>query len=162
MKIKIFLQNSLLLSCSLVFVLIVLEIVLRILLYKQDDIFLKKQRSLRRDSEFVFYKYDRFLGWKNKPLSEGYFTMPDSTTFVKINSKGLRDKEYQYDKQRGVFRILVLGDSFTWGYGVELKEIFTERLENMLGKNVEVLNAGVTGYGTDQEMLFLEQEGLKY
>ena len=162
MKIKNVLQNALLLACSLLFVLALLEIFLRITDAERKKAELAKQRALRHGNEFVFYEYDRYLGWKNKPLAEGSLTMPASTTVVKINSQGLRDKEYSYDKPEGIFRILVLGDSFTWGYGVELEEIFTEQLEEMFDGNVEVINAGVTGYGTDQELLYLEREGIMY
>ena len=161
MKIKSFFQNIFLLAIAIAIALILLEITLRILPVKSDYV-LEEQKAMRRENEFVFYEFDRTLGWKNKPLSEGPFTMPDSTTYVKINSKGLRDSEYDYEKPSGVKRILVLGDSFTWGYGVEKDEIFTERLEKMLGKGFEVINAGVSGYGTDQELLYLEKEGLKY
>ena len=107
------------------------------------------------------YLYDETLGWKNIPSWE-------SATFdrkIAINSKGLRDREYPYEKPAGVFRILVLGDSFVWGYGVSNEETFTERLEQALtaeGAAIEVLNAGVSGWGTDQQLLYLESEGFKY
>jgi lysophospholipase L1-like esterase len=119
-------------------------------------------RNETRENEFTFFEYDSLLGWKNKPNAEGIFVMPDSRTFVKINSKGLRDKEYSYEKPDGIKRIVVLGDSFTWGYGVEDKDRFTEILEDSLLNNYEVINMGVSGYGTDQELLTLETEGVKY
>jgi len=162
MRIKTFFQNIILLSFAIVFALVILELALRIISYDDTSRIERAQKSLKRDNEFTFYEYDRVLGWKNRPLSEGYFEMPDSRTYVKISSKGLRDKEYPYKKEPGTFRILVLGDSFAWGYGVEQDEIFSERLENMLGQDYEVLNAGITGYGTDQELLFFEKEGFKY
>ncbi|NQT22105.1 MAG: SGNH/GDSL hydrolase family protein [Candidatus Omnitrophica bacterium] len=162
MKIRNILQNILMLGFSLIFALVVLEIALRIIPRGEDRRMEREQKSLRRDNEYAFYEYDRVLGWKNKPLAEGKFRMPDSTTYVKINSKGLRDEEYPYEKSPDKVRILVLGDSFVWGYGVEKEEIFTERLETMLGPKFESLNAGVSGYGTDQELLFLENEGIKY
>ncbi len=162
MKIKNIIQNILLLTFSVLFVLLILEVFLRVAAYERKKDELKKQETIRHGNEFIFYEYDRYLGWKNKPLAQGALTMPASRTFVKINSKGLRDKEYSYDKTEGIYRILVLGDSFTWGYGVETEEIFTERLEEMFDGNAEVINGGVTGYGTDQELLFLEREGVKY
>ena len=119
-------------------------------------------QTANKENEFKFFEYDSLLGWKNKPNAEGIFVMPDSTTLVKINSKGLRDKEYDYNKPEGIKRIIVLGDSFTWGYGVEAKDRFTEILNNKLPDNYEVINMGVSGYGTDQELLTLEREGLKY
>ncbi len=155
-------QNIALFFFSIMLVLISLEVALNIMTAQGEKAHLKKQEVLKRESEFIFYEYDRYLGWKNKPNAKGYFTSPDSKTFVRINSKGLRDKEYDYKKGEGVFRILVLGDSFAWGYGVEQGKNFTDRLEELLGSPVEVINAGVSGYGTDQELLSLEREGMKY
>jgi lysophospholipase L1-like esterase len=57
-------------------------------------------------------------------------------------------------------RVLVLGDSFAWGYGVEESERFSQVLEKSL--DVEVINAGVSGYSTDQELLWYGNEGIKY
>ncbi len=107
------------------------------------------------------YLYDETLGWRNIPNWSA--TTYDRT--LTINSRGLRDRERDLAKPEGMFRILVLGDSFTWGYGVSDEEIFTGRLEAGLrsnGRDVEVLNAGVSGWGTDQELLYLESEGLRY
>lgn len=107
------------------------------------------------------YLYDETLGWRNIP---GWNATTHDRALT-INSRGLRDREYDLAKPEGAFRILVLGDSFTWGYGVSDEEIFTERLEAALtrdGRNVEVLNAGVSGWGTDQQALFLESEGFQY
>jgi lysophospholipase L1-like esterase len=72
----------------------------------------------------------------------------------------LRDREHSYQRENDAKRILVIGDSFAWGYGVEESERFSQVLENRL--NVEVINAGVSGYGTDQELLWLRTEGIKY
>ena len=167
LKLKSLLQNMLLLFLSMSVVAVGLEIALRILAARAEQTQLKQQETLRRESEFVFYEFDRYLGWKNKPLAEGSFATPDSKTFVRINSKGLRDEEYEYAKPPGVYRILVLGDSFAWGYGVEQGNNFSDQLEELLNKSaagnlVEVINAGVSGYGTDQELLLLEREGMKY
>ncbi len=123
---------------------------------------LSPQLNPNRDNEFTFYQYDETLGWKNMPNAEGMLKMPDSTTHIKINSKGLRDKSYGYKKPEGIMRIVVLGDSFTWGYGVEDKERYTEILEDGLLENIQVINMGVTGYGTDQEFHTLKNEGVKY
>lgn len=107
------------------------------------------------------YLYDEQLGWRNIPNWK-------STTFgrpLTINSKGLRDREYAYEKPLGVKRILVLGDSYAWGYGVADADVFTEKLEAALeGEAVkwEVINTGVSGWSTDQQYLFLRDEGLKY
>jgi len=114
-----------------------------------------------RDNEWVFFEYDPVLGWKNRPGADGWFSISDSRTHVQINSKGLRDGEHAYARQ-GKPRVLVLGDSFTWGFGVERHERYTDRLGALLGDSVEMINAGVSGYGTDQELLYYQVEGVRY
>ncbi len=107
------------------------------------------------------YLYDPLLGWKNIPNWQAATHGKKLT----INSRGLRGRERPYEKPPGVARILVLGDSYVWGYGVADDEVFTEVLEERLRKasgRYEVLNAGVSGWGNDQEYLFLKDEGFKY
>ncbi len=84
---------------------------------------------------------------------------------VKINSKGLRDYEYDYNKKGDVFRILVIGDSVTFGWGTEFEDIYSKRLEKKLNEGLrkyEVINTGVGNYNSVMEAIFLRNEGLKY
>ncbi len=107
------------------------------------------------------YLYDSQLGWRNIP---NWHSKTNGRTLT-INSRGLRDREYPLDKPAGVRRILVLGDSYAWGYGVSDDEIFTEILEQKLSLNDskwQVLNSGVSGWGTDQQYLYLKEEGIHY
>ncbi len=107
-----------------------------------------------------FWKYDSLLGWAHQPGQEGIFETPQFRTVVRINENGLRDRGHSYERQNDIERILVLGDSFAWGYGVEESERFSQLLEETLG--IEVINAGVSGYSTDQELLWYRNEGIKY
>lgn len=107
-----------------------------------------------------FWKYDPLLGWAHQPGQEGIFETRQFRTFVRINQKGLRDREHAYERSGDSQRILILGDSFAWGYGVEDSERVSQLLEASLG--VEVINAGVSGYSTDQELLWLREEGSRY
>jgi GDSL-like Lipase/Acylhydrolase family len=112
-----------------------------------------------------FWRHDPLLGWSNSPGAEGVFNHPRFRINVHINSKGLRDREYAYEKSPGTRRILVIGDSFVWGYGVEERETFVKVLESGLAHaaiGVDVINGGVAGYGTDQELLWLRSEGVRY
>jgi len=107
------------------------------------------------------YLFDETLGWRNIPGWRGVTGGKE----LAINSKGLRDRDYAYRKPPGVKRILVLGDSYTWGYGVRNDEVYTEVLERRFeqeGRKWEVINSGVSGYGTDQEYLWFRTEGVKY
>ena len=75
---------------------------------------------------------------------------------VTTNAIGLRGSEVPGAKPRGVRRILALGDSFTFGDGVQLDETWPRQLEqrlNAAGPEYEVVNAGVGGYGTAHELL---------
>lgn len=108
-----------------------------------------------------FWRHDAELGWQNLPGADGVFDHPRFRIHVHANSKGLRDREYAYERTPGRRRILVIGDSFVWGYGVEQHETFPKVLEALL-PNAEVINAGVAGYGTDQELLWLRSEGVRY
>ncbi len=110
--------------------------------------------------QILFWDFHPLLGWAHKPGEEGVFEKPQFRTFVRINQKGLRDREYTYERTGATKRILVLGDSFAWGFGVEQSDRFSEHLETSMG--VEVINAGVSGYSTDQELLWYRNEGIKY
>jgi hypothetical protein len=90
----------------------------------------------------------------------------DVSVWFRINSKGMRaDREYPYEKPAGVRRIVCLGDSFTAGYEVAVEDCFASVLERELaarGHRVEVLNSGVSGFGTAEECLYLERELIRY
>ena len=80
---------------------------------------------------------------------------------VATNSMGFRDREFG-PPEPGVFRILVLGDSVTFGHGVPCNATFARRLEVLLStreRRVDVLNAGVPGWSTRQERIFYERHG---
>lgn len=85
---------------------------------------------------------------------------------VVINDKGLRDDDVPYTKPDDEIRILVVGDSFTEGLQVEQAETFANLLEAQCsaatGTAVTVINGGVSRFGTDNVLLFVEGEGLRY
>lgn len=107
-----------------------------------------------------FWRYDATLGWAHTPGQSGRFRHPDFDVDVRINAAGLRDDDYPLARTSR-HRMLVLGDSFAWGFGVELDERFSEIIERN-NPDWEVINAAVSGYGTDQELLYLREKGLAY
>jgi hypothetical protein len=107
----------------------------------------------------TFWRYDELLGWSHRPGASGVHRHPDFAARVAISSQGLRDRVYPEARVAGLCRMLVVGDSFTWGFGVQQDEIWHERIEAR-HPDWEILNAGVAGYATDQELLYLEQRGL--
>ncbi|MEW6009196.1 MAG: SGNH/GDSL hydrolase family protein [Candidatus Omnitrophota bacterium] len=99
-----------------------------------------------------------------QPLFEGTFQCAEYITTIKTNSEGFRDTEHNIEKPKGFFRILILGDSFTYGLGVEAEQTYPKVLEKILNdmpvrKEVryEVFNMGIAGIGTLEE-----REILKY
>ena len=90
---------------------------------------------------------------------------------VTINSKGLRNPEIPYEKPANTYRILALGDSWTFGFRMNEPDAYPRQLERLLQadaaargdtRKIEVINAGVVGYSTDQEAAYLAVEGWKY
>jgi hypothetical protein len=100
------------------------------------------------------------------PGFHGYFLNPehvDNTIEISINSDGLRDVEHDVDFNG--FRVVTLGDSFTMAEQVHLNETYGKVLERALlndGVDAEVINLGVSGYGTKQSFSFFKMKGETY
>lgn len=110
----------------------------------------------------IYSRFDPLLGWRNRPGASVRYSRRDYRTNVAINSLGFRDVERSMTKAPGTTRVLALGDSFIEAYTVELEESVTRRAEAIgrsQGCPVEVVNAGVHGYSTDQEALWFLNEG---
>jgi hypothetical protein len=92
--------------------------------------------------------------------------LPQSGLTVSFNSAGMRDGEHAVEKAPGVFRVLVLGDSFIEALQVPFDESFTSLLEQELAGRapgrVEVMNASVSGWGTDDELRYLTRYGRRF
>lgn len=82
---------------------------------------------------------------------------------VHINSDGFRDREHQIEKSEK-YRIIFLGDSLTFGWGVEDKDTFKSFIEKRLNKlyPAEIINFGTGNYNTEQEVNLFLEKGLKY
>ncbi len=96
-----------------------------------------------------------------RPNIQVLATTSDFSIIYKVNSQGLRDKEYGFTKLKNKIRILSFGDSSTFGEGIEYGERYTDIIENFF-PNLEVINFGVPGYGLDQCLIRFTAEGLKY
>jgi hypothetical protein len=105
-----------------------------------------------------FARYDPVLGWDGKENAEEDFEWLDCRHHVRQNKFGYRGVEYDLGEKRGR-RFVVLGDSVVWGFGVENEAIFTSVMEQRALRRIEMVNMGVSGYGTDQECLLWESKG---
>jgi hypothetical protein len=108
-----------------------------------------------------FARYDSMLGWSGREDAVGTFEWLDCRHEVRQNRFGWRGPAYEPDQPKAS-RLLVLGDSFVWGFGVEEDQIFTRLLEGRSRIPLEVVNMGVSGYGTDQELLAFRSSGSRW
>lgn len=102
---------------------------------------------------------------KNIGHVHGRMIVPEYEHEFNTNSQGFRGTaEYAVKKPDGVYRVLVLGDSTTLGHGVGDNETFASLLQEKLSKVrlTEVINMGVSGFGTGEELIQLRTVGLRY
>jgi len=145
--------NILILIASLCVVLLSAEIFLRIFMPVN---YLKPRKPIPQDAwrELIHKPSDiPGLDYELRPNVEKF----TKDALVRTNSYGMRDDELSI-KRDNVFRIAVIGDSFTFGFGVENEETYPSVLEKLLnetGSNYkyEVLNFGVGGYSSKDEAL---------
>ncbi|MBK7393071.1 MAG: SGNH/GDSL hydrolase family protein [Chloracidobacterium sp.] len=137
---------------GLLFGLLLVEIALRVVGYSSPE----------------FYAADVSRGYALIPGMWGTYSK-EGRSFVVINSDGFRDVEHKVDKPPGTFRIAVIGDSYVEAFQVEQSESFTNFVRDELtkcggadGKQIEMLNFGVSGYGTAQELITIREKVLKY
>lgn len=112
------------------------------------------------------YQPDPKLYWRLKPNQDCYTKIGHQP--VHVNSQGVRGPEIPVEKPANTIRILSLGDSRTFGWGLADQETYSRRLEQLLqshtggGKKIEVINAGVNAWSFPQMLVYFREFGLKY
>jgi lysophospholipase L1-like esterase len=119
----------------------------------------------------LLYRYPKGLfvndpvtGYRLAPGFSGPLTTVEFSTWLRVDMLGLRDSREFGPKAPGTRRILLLGDSFAMGYGVDESQTFARLVEDRLNvaagrAEFTVLNSGVPGYDTRQEIDFLRDRG---
>lgn len=146
------------LAFILLVILLLGEILLRIFLPSAYGV---PYGAFIEDKEIKYIPKPNFKGYIYNHAHEDY-----KLNFV-INSDGLRDYDYSIQKPKGTYRIITLGDSETFPDEIQLYEQFGKLLEKKLNNSTEinkfeVINFGVSGYDTNQSILFFKRKGLKY
>jgi len=162
-KVKEFIISLSLLLFTLLFFFAVTETVVRFA-FPTNELF-----SAAGTDPAVFQE-STLIPWTLKPNATAHFVALDFDTEVTINSFGLRDKNRTLEKDNNTYRILILGDSFTYGFGVNNNESYPAVLEELLNKpdsdtelEFEVWNAGfASGYTEDTFYLYLREVGLQF
>lgn len=128
------------------------------LLYRRTTVIFPRFHSDARYGEFTMRRL--------RPHTQFWHTSIDGQWEFRINSQGFRaDKEYGYEKAPGCQRVICLGDSHTEGFECRQEHTYAaviERYFAVRGRCVEAINAGASGFGTTEELVFLENEGVKY
>lgn len=121
-------------------------------------LFLPQSDLRQRD---LFFQYEPFIGWEGIPNKKGVFANPSFKTTISHNSQGFRDREHTFENTTGKFRILAMGDSFTWGHGVDDDEIYMKVLEG-LDDRIETVNLGGPGSDPARELKVYTARGIEY
>jgi len=116
----------------------------------------------------VFYTYDDTVGVALRPGAEGW-NRSEGEAYVRISGDGLRDRDHPKKKPANTVRVAILGDSMAEALQVPLEKTFWSVAERgakecnaPAGRDVEVINFGVAGYGTAQELLTLRRRVSEY
>lgn len=117
-----------------------------------------------------FYAWDEHIGIGPYPGAEGRWSGEGEEHYVTYNRQGLRDRDHRFAKEEHVLRILILGDSFVEALQLPIEGSFWYLLQEDLTpclpppwSSVEVINFGVSGTGTGQQLLKLRhQRGFDY
>lgn len=150
-QIVIVLFNSIMVLCSFIFTILIIEVVLRI-----------KGNSYER-----FNQTDPILGGFHLPNARERIITPEYDVQIQTNKLGLRGRDYNFNKPSNIRRLIVLGDSFTEAFQVSEEESFVKQLESLYNGNhdndsIQVLNFGMGGFGTTQEFLIYKTLGVKF
>jgi lysophospholipase L1-like esterase len=141
---------------SLIIFLVMLEVSLQI----YTRLFIYYDVEMSRYAVDIKQKSDNpNIGHMHTPNAQAYLMGVD----VVINSDGFRDEEYATQRNEK-YRIAVLGDSLTFGWGVEKDDTFEVQLEGMLSETrpTEMINFGHGNYNTVQQVNLFKEKGLKY
>ena len=144
-----FLGNMLTVLCALVVALLLAEWIVRIWM-PSPDYGVGKRPAIRNQ----LFMYDELLGWKGSPNAQSRYVSKDFIVHVSHDALGYRNLAPPFVP--GKRNILLLGDSYGWGWGVEDNETAAAVL-NATDETYNAYSLGIPGYGTDQQYLALQR-----
>jgi lysophospholipase L1-like esterase len=122
------------------------------------------------ESQYIGHVANSPISFGKRPFSTvtGRSASGEFTFTYHHNSRGFRDDEHEVTKPPGVFRIVVLGDSFTYGVGATFEETYAAQLERLLNerptaqRRVEIIKLGLPRYFPALEKTVLEHLGWNF
>lgn len=158
-KLKKILTGIGLIFLSVLFTLLVLELVLRVVYDLRAH---ERRRGFRAATKLYRLSQNKNLVYELRPNSKLKFE--EKGIELKINCFGFRDNNYSLNKGDKK-RVIFIGDSLTYGWAINLHETYHKQLEELLhSKNydVDVMGMGVVGYNTVQEYYLIKEKALKF
>lgn len=143
---------------SVIIALLLIEISARVVYpdFSDDSIYLDHTFSRLLNSNVIFDpnsdNFSRKFGFRNAANSERTYTSNEYKFISKSNSIGFRTKEMQ-PKKDDEYRVLLVGDSILWGYGVDESDMISSVMEALGKSKLSVYNYSVSGYNTVQELI---------
>jgi len=149
------LRNLVLIGASMLFAVLCGEVALRLFLPQIFDV---HPRGM--------YIEDPDVGYRLTPNFSGVINRSEFSQRFRINGAGLRAHRHPGTDEQDTVRVLVLGDSQAFGFGVADDETFSAQLEHIFAdhhpsRSVRVMNGGVPGYGTADQLALLKSMGPK-
>ena len=151
----------------LLFLLLFLEVSLQAFYYFSSGSFLFKRTAV------PIYRRDQYMGYSVKPNLSFHHATNEFDSYLYTNSEGFRTsqshEEYSLSKDNSRYRILLLGPSFAFGWGVNYEDTFANQLKNYLeaggfagGRKIEVINAGVPSIPAANQLNWFDSYGQKF
>ena len=125
-----------------------------------SDLFLATENTQSNSKEIQSRSVRRWL----QPNIQTRHTTKEFDVAVRTNQRGMRGPDFAQTKIKDSKRILFVGDSFTFGYGVEEPQRFSDQVEKLAlkrGEKWQSLNMGVPSWGTADALLYLRETGLE-
>ncbi len=119
---------------------------------------LTRTAPYHRNALNSFHEPDPDLGWRGLPGFTGVFVREDFKARIAIDEQGYREKGARTRPLPDAEKVVFLGDSFAWGWGVSQGELFSDVLQDLLGPRYDVVNLGINTFGTVQEWIQMEKE----
>lgn len=158
-------QKALLIILGILTAIIIGELSFRLIYFLGD----KQILGLRPLKSTIGWQDDGMIGRRLLPSQQGWFVTPthEYYTWVTVNSQGWRDTEHQFDKASGIFRIVLVGDSFVENFQVPLEDTFFQIAEKKINSanptpKIEVIALGLGDTGTAQQLQIIENYASLY
>jgi hypothetical protein len=102
-----------------------------------------------------FHEPHPLVGYRGKPNFSGRFRRAEFDANIEHDENGFRKQERRHSKEKSKHQVLIFGDSFTWGWGVDQGKVFTDQMNTWM-PDYHIMNFGLNASGTVQQFTIFE------